>query len=180
MPSSIPDREAQTPQLIHENYSADDILHMDTKLGTRVHHWHRGLGTVVEIMPDDPRNKPFMVQFDNGEIHMYSKESKAKLDSGAEECEGHASSFVWDPWRQLDVEVRPPEVQVTENISTETNEESKKWRWWERPKKWRWWEIAEEMQATQSDDEANSRRTDANGSERFGASSLDPSSTLDK
>ena len=49
------------------------------KLGTRVEHPQRGLGVVEDVIPDDPRDKPYKITFDNGESHQYSLESAAKL-----------------------------------------------------------------------------------------------------
>jgi hypothetical protein len=42
-------------------------------------HPDRGHGLVIKIEANDARNKPFIVQYDNGEIHHYSIESVNKL-----------------------------------------------------------------------------------------------------
>ena len=47
--------------------------------GARVFHEVRGWGKIVEFSPRDTRDKPYRVQFDNGEAHSYSRASAAKL-----------------------------------------------------------------------------------------------------
>ena len=47
--------------------------------GARVFHEIRGWGQIVEFDPRDTRDKPYRVQFDNGEAHSYSRASAAKL-----------------------------------------------------------------------------------------------------
>jgi hypothetical protein len=42
-------------------------------------HPDRGRGTVVAIDPNDPRSKPFIVEYENGERHHYSLHSVNKL-----------------------------------------------------------------------------------------------------
>ena len=49
------------------------------KVGARVEHPERGLGTVEEIDMDDARQKPCRVVYDSGEVHQYSRESAIKL-----------------------------------------------------------------------------------------------------
>jgi hypothetical protein len=47
--------------------------------GTRVIHPTRGSGVIATLDYDDSRHKPFVVQYDNGEIHHYSVASATKL-----------------------------------------------------------------------------------------------------
>ena len=38
------------------------------KKGGRIEHPSRGLGSVLEIIPDDERGKPYQIKYDNGEV----------------------------------------------------------------------------------------------------------------
>jgi hypothetical protein len=51
--------------------------------GQRVWHPARGFGKVIIVNRDDPRDKPYYIEFDSGEVHCYSSESASKLRSEA-------------------------------------------------------------------------------------------------
>ena len=46
-------------------------------IGTRIRHARRGTGTIVDVLSNDLRHKPFKVNFDNGEVHQYSRDAVA-------------------------------------------------------------------------------------------------------
>jgi hypothetical protein len=48
-------------------------------VGTLILHAIRGPGVVREIDYTDTRNRPFIVAYDNGEVHHYTAESAMKL-----------------------------------------------------------------------------------------------------
>ena len=37
-------------------------------IGTRVLHSERGCGKVIAVDADDPRHKPYIIEFDNGQV----------------------------------------------------------------------------------------------------------------
>jgi hypothetical protein len=64
----------QSAQLVN-NIKAKALM----QAGQLVMHPTRGKGTVTEIDWNDPRQKPYVVSFDNGEVHHYSAASVMKL-----------------------------------------------------------------------------------------------------
>ena len=63
-----------------EQYSKESAAKFRVLIeGVRLHHPTRGEGTLVKILERDPRNKPYVVEFDNGEVHQYSKDSANKF-----------------------------------------------------------------------------------------------------
>ena len=53
------------------------------RVGVRVYHPIRGTGTVVDIVHDDERGKPYVVQYDDGTEHRYGH------DYVGHNCIGH-------------------------------------------------------------------------------------------
>jgi len=64
----------------NESDESDENPEVFTK-GKRVWHPARGFGRIIMFNQDDPRAKPYYIEFDTGEVHCYSKESAGKLRS---------------------------------------------------------------------------------------------------
>ena len=55
------------------------------RVGEAVLHAHRGKGKVIGVDNNDERGKPYIVSFENGEVHHYSQASALKLQKLAPE-----------------------------------------------------------------------------------------------
>lgn len=55
------------------------------RVGEAVLHAHRGKGKVIGVDNNDERGKPYIISFENGEVHHYSQASALKLQKLAPE-----------------------------------------------------------------------------------------------
>ena len=82
MPSKQLSKQQSSPGKLgsgsgHSSKAAETVGDNDTQaggrtVGSRLQHPTRGEGTVVQILANDPRGKPYKVKFDNGEVHQYN------------------------------------------------------------------------------------------------------------
>ena len=112
-------------QSVSEEWTVPPIeaqVHAVLRVGVRIEHATRphktwtdtsGLGSVVEVIADDPSGKPFKVKYDNGEVLQYSALTAVKLrkvhegerlleSSGDVSIDGVRLNPKWDAHRHAD------------------------------------------------------------------------------